>query len=173
MVFTRRPASLLWRFIIWRALSRVPAISFDSLSRISMKFWANLDYQHITIFLKLPLSQLTCIHTRCCLHSRPRSRLTWGHWASWLPSSRSWRAGHPGSRGTLSAPRPHWPRRGRRRPPLRLKQRRRSLWDGEDGDINIRQHGMLSERGELVGKVEFLIINLRLKKDELILINPF
>ena len=55
MVFTRRPASLLWRFIIWRALSRVPAISFDSLSRISMKFWANLDYQHINILLKLPL----------------------------------------------------------------------------------------------------------------------
>ena len=35
---TLRPASLLWRFISWRALSRVPGISLDSRSRMSIKF---------------------------------------------------------------------------------------------------------------------------------------
>ena len=38
LFFTLRPASLLWRFISWRADSKLPEISLDSLSRMSTKF---------------------------------------------------------------------------------------------------------------------------------------
>ena len=38
LFFTLRPASLLWRFISWRADSKLPEISLDSLSRMSIKF---------------------------------------------------------------------------------------------------------------------------------------
>ena len=38
LFFTLRPASLLWRFISWRADSKLPETSLDSLSRMSTKF---------------------------------------------------------------------------------------------------------------------------------------
>ena len=38
LFFTLRPASLLWRFISWRADSKLPETSLDSLSRMSIKF---------------------------------------------------------------------------------------------------------------------------------------
>ena len=78
MIFTLRPASLLWRFIIWRALSRVPGISLDSLSRISIKFWANLKDSLIRILWRTVWLGLTCSRTQCCRRSLPRSRRTWG-----------------------------------------------------------------------------------------------
>ena len=170
MVFTRRPASLLWRFIICRALSRVPGISLDSLSRISMKFWANLNYQHITIFLHMSLP-LTHLYPYSMLSPQPpqiqADLRSLGLFAAEQPQLASWPSLQPrDTECTTPALATAWAKAASLEAETETEV---SYYEMEnmERDINIRQHGMLSECGELE-KSNFWLLTRRLNRKRII-----